>query len=220
MSRVPSPISELPYQKIEKLQRKLTRPEKKFKEFDPQKYEREKLRNTKSPQSEVVQLSKTPADAFTLPREPTGLSKRQVDFAEMEEIRLKGPKSPEKAPSRRSRRLDTRESMVSPAKLRDLQYSPTKSRDTNLSRSKSRFLDSSLSYKSDTILMESPLFRGSSRSNVADHLGKKPWDSPVSQTDERQYKHHVPRQPPKKFYKQKSQVPETNLGVGFLEIYF
>lgn len=208
MSRVPSPIAEIPRQKIEKLQRKLTRPEKKFKEFDPQKYEREKLRTMKSPVSEVVQLSKTPADAFTLPREPTIFSKKQVDFSEMEEIRLKGPKSPEKLS-----RLSRHES--SPTKIREL--SPTKSRehhrDSNISRSKTRSVDSSMSFKSDSVLMESPLFKGS-RNHVTESLSKRPWDAPVTQAEERQYRRQVPKQLPRK-YNKPNQISDTNFGVCF-----
>lgn len=205
LSRVPSPISELPHQKIEKLQRKLGRPEKKFKEYDQQKYEREKRRS--SPQSEVIQLSKTPADAFTLPRETTVLSRQQVDFAEMEEIRLKGPKSPH---SRQNRRLENRD--TSPAKLRALSPSKLREvRESNLSRTKTRYLDSSLSYKSDSALMESPLFRGG-RGQATEALVRRPWDAPVTQLEERQYKHHVPKPVPRKLNKQK-QAPDANFGV-------
>ena len=206
-SRVPSPISDLPQGKIEKLQRKLNRTDKKFKEFDPQKYERDKSRVVRSPQSEVVQLSKTSADAFKLPRELTALSKQQVDFTEMEEIRLNGPKSTE---TRQSRKTETpRDS--SPSKLRALSPSKIREmRESNLSRSKTRYLDSSLSYKSDSALMESPIFRRSHGSEI----GRKPWDAPMTQLEERQYKHHVPKQTHRRV-KQK-QTTDSNFAVGYI----
>ncbi|KAL4228163.1 Ultraviolet-B receptor uvr8 [Mactra antiquata] len=205
LSRVPSPIGELAYRKHEKVSRRKARPEKKFKEFDPQKYEREKLRSSTTPVSEVVQLSRTPADAFILPREPTGLSKKHVDFAEMEEIRLRGPRSPEKL-SRLSRYKENRDS--SPTKFRVT--SPDKYRDTVASRSRHRYVDSSLSIKSDSaILMESPLFKGSRKHVVTEMGHRTPLETVYG--DERQYKHHVPKQQPRKYIK--PQLSESNFGL-------
>lgn len=204
LSRVPSPVPELINKKIDKYERKKRRPEKKFKEFDPQKYERDKLRSSTTPVTEVVQLSKTSADAFILPRETTGLSRQHVDFSEMEEIRLNGPRSSEKL-SRLSRHIDSRES--NPIKLRA--PSPGRFRDAGLGHSRHKYLDSSLSYKNDITLMESPLFRGSRKTHLTEKVYRPGEASP---TDERQYSHHVPKQMPRKYSKQ--QVAESNFGVS------
>ncbi|XP_052792899.1 uncharacterized protein LOC128226856 isoform X2 [Mya arenaria] len=211
-SRVPSPISELPRNKIEKLQRKLSRPEKKFREFDPMKFERDKLRSSKSPVSEVVQLSRSSADSFILPREPTGLSKKHVDFSEMEEIRLKGPKSPEKL-SRQSRHRESREASPTRTRHKD-SLSPFKDhmRDLNHSRSRHRFLDSQLSHKSDSaILMESPLFRGSRSTAMTELLSRPSPDTPLALVDDRHYKHHVPKHQARKY--KTGTLTETNFGL-------
>ncbi|XP_052270574.1 uncharacterized protein LOC127871561 isoform X2 [Dreissena polymorpha] len=215
-SRIPSPIAELPHQKIEKLHRKLSRPEKKFKEFDTQKYEREKLRSARSPVSEVVQLSRSSADSFILPREPTGISRKQVDFSEMEEIRLKGPKSPEKLSrlsrhSRQGREYSPRSRMAdstSPLRFKD------GLREINQSRSRHRYLDSQLSTKSDSVIfMESPLFRGSKSNAMAELNLKNPYDpSLMGLHEERQYKHHVPKNHPRR-YNKGNNVAETNFGL-------
>lgn len=203
-SRVPSPIPELKRLE-ERTRKKRTRPEKKFKEFDPQKYEREKLRSSVTPVSEIVQLSRTPADSFILPHETTGLSKKHVDFSEMEEIRLKGPRSPEKL-SRASRH--SRES--SPTKMRE--PSPVKFREIGPSKSRYRYLDSSLSSKSEMALMESPLFRGSKRNTLLE-TGHK--SLPTIPMDDRQYKHHVPRQQPRKYGNAPPPTPlaDSNFGL-------
>lgn len=202
LSRAPSPVQEIVNRKFE---RKKIKPEKKFKEFDPQKYEREKLRSSTTPVSEVVQLSRTPADAFILPHETTGLSRKHVDFSEMEEIRLKGPRSPEKL-SRLSRHRESRES--SPSKMRE--PSPNKLREAGSYRSRHRYLDSSLSIKSDITLMESPLFRGSKRNTLSEKVNRPP-ETPY--TDDRQYSHHVPKQQPRKYNAGKQQVTDSNFGV-------
>jgi hypothetical protein len=204
LSRVPSPIQEITNRKFDKLMKKQIKPEKKFKEFDPQKYEREKLRSSTTPVSEVVQLSRTPANAFTLPHETTGLSRKHVDFSEMEEIRLKGPRSPEKL-SRLSRHRESRES--SPTKFRE--PSPSKLRES-VNRSRHKYLDSSLSFKSELTLMESPLFKGSKKNSLLERVARVP-ETPYM--DERQYTHHVPKQQPRKYTNQPPQVTESNFGV-------
>ncbi|OWF41330.1 uncharacterized protein LOC110462625 isoform X2 [Mizuhopecten yessoensis] len=59
-------------------------------------YERQKTCGIKHPPS-VVQISRTSADSFMLPRENTGFTSKQIDFAEMEHLRSRGNnKSPEK----------------------------------------------------------------------------------------------------------------------------
>ena len=212
-SRVPSPISELPRHKIEKLSRRMSRPDKKFKELDPQRYERDRTQSSRSPFSEVVQLSKSSAESFALPRTPTGLSKHHVDFTEMEEIRLKGPKSPEKL-SRLSRHKESRE--ASPGRRSKDSGSPLKEhlRDLNQSRSRHRFLDTQLSNKSDSaILMESPLFRGSRSHAMMELLSRTPGDTPLALVDDRHYKHHVPKQQPSRRSNRPSKLTETNFGV-------
>ncbi|XP_045216677.2 bifunctional serine/threonine-protein kinase/NEDD4-like E3 ubiquitin-protein ligase isoform X2 [Mercenaria mercenaria] len=212
LSRVPSPVSEIANKKFDKIMKKRIKPEKKFKEFDPQKYEREKLRSSTTPVSEVVQLSKTPADAFILPRETTGLSRKHVDFSEMEEIRLKGPRSPEKL-SRLSRHKESRE--PSPSKFRELspskfrEPSPIKLRESGSKLSRHRYLDTSLSLKSDITFMESPLFRSSKKHTLVEKAPRLP-ETPY--TDERQYTHHVPKQQPRKYNKQ-PQVTDSNFGL-------
>ncbi|XP_060563463.1 X-linked retinitis pigmentosa GTPase regulator-like isoform X2 [Ruditapes philippinarum] len=204
LSRVPSPVQEITNRKFDKLMNKQIKPEKKFKEFDPQKYEREKLRSSTTPVSEVVQLSRTPANAFTLPHETTGLSRKHVDFSEMEEIRLKGPRSPEKL-SRLSRHRESRES--SPTKFRE--PSPSKLRES-VNRSRHKYLDSSLSFKSELTLMESPLFKGSKKNSLLERVARVP-ETPYM--DERQYTHHVPKQQPRKYTNQPPQVTESNFGL-------
>ena len=201
LSRVPSPLHEIPHHRPLKT---ILKQEKKFKEFDPQKFERERLRNYTPAISEVVQFSKSPADAFTLPHEPTGLSKKHVDFAEMEEIRLKGPKFPGRH-YKSNKYKPPRTS--SPMKFRET--SPGQLREGTQSKSRLRHMESVLSWKSDSALMESPLFKGS-RQNAISEYGRKPWDSILIEED-RQYKHHVPKHPPRQYIK--SKPTDVNFGV-------
>ena len=196
-SRVPSPILDLPTN-IKPIKRK---PERRFKEFDPLKPERTKIFTP--PVSEIVQVSKTSADAFTLPREPTQVAQKHVDFSELEESRLSfGNRSPEKLSrlSRHSRELRDPYSpklSPSPTKFKDHLDRFDKFRDLSPVRSRLRHIDSSLSFKSDSVLMDSPLFK-SARNNTT-LQAKKPWFSSETEEEERQYKHHVPKQIPRKY---------------------
>lgn len=225
LSRVPSPVQEMFPMGMHmgmnmnmnmnmKFRKKPKRPEKKFKEFDPQKYEREKMRNNTPVVSEVVQLSKTPADSFILPREPTGFSKKHVDFSEMEEIRLKGPRSPEKL-SRLSKHRDFRES--SPMKSRD--GSPAKLEPLTSKSRMMRYVDSSCSFKSDSALMESPIFRGRRPAALLEQH-KRVLNS-LSLEDERQYKHHVPKHLPRKYqHNSRDRSMDPNFGVRALILWY
>ncbi|KAK3601176.1 hypothetical protein CHS0354_004375 [Potamilus streckersoni] len=124
-----------------------------------------------TPISETVQFSRTPADSFKLPRENTTLSRKHVDFAEMEEARLHGPiRSPDKFSSRQNSRHD-----ASPPKL------------------KSRNSDNQLSFKSDQNLE----FRVASR--LTDPLSARDnWSSAIEWDDDKiSTRPRVPKHPPK-----------------------
>ena len=209
-SRVPSPVPEL----ITTFRPARRKQDRRFREFDPLKFERTKVFTL--PVSETIQVSKTSADAFTLPREPTQVAQKHVDFSELEESRFSpGTKSPEKLSrlSRHSR--DSKESYTpklsnTPTRLKDRLERLEKLRDLTPVRSRQRHIDSNLSHNSDSILMDSPLFK-SSRNDSLTIQPKKPWNS-LDPEVERQYRHHVPKPIPRKYEKQKQS--DSNFAVS------
>ena len=209
-SRVPSPVPDL----LPNFRPIWRKQERRYREYDPLRYERTKVFTL--PVSETIQVSKTSADAFTLPREPTQITQKHVDFSELEESRFSpGTKSPEKL-SRLSRySRDSKDSYTpklsnTPTRLKDRLEKLEKLRDLTPVRSRLRHLDSNVSHNSDSILMDSPLFK-SSRTNSLTNQSKKQGNS-LEVEEERQYKHHVPKQMPRKYEKYKQ--ADSNFAVS------
>ena len=209
-SRVPSPVPDL----LPNFRPVWRKQDRRYREYDPLRYERTKVFTL--PVSETIQVSKTSVDAFTLPREPTQITQKHVDFSELEESRFSpGTKSPEKL-SRLSRySRDSKDSYTpklsnTPTRLKDRLEKLEKLRDLTPVRSRLRHLDSNFSHNSDSILMDSPLFK-SSRTNSLTNQSKKQGNS-LELEDERQYKHHVPKQMPRKYEKHK--LADSNFAVS------
>ena len=196
-SRVPTPVLELP---------KTIKPVKRrYKEFEPTKYEKPKVFS--QPIAEIVQVSKTSADAFTLPREPTQITRKHVDFSELEESRLSsGWRSAEMFSRLSNKNRDLRDQYSpnlghSPTRLKETYEKFNRLRDLSPVRSRLRHIDNSLAFKSESVLMDSPLFKSNRNSNT-NNQPKVSWCS-TEQEEERQYKHHVPKQIQRKYSRPK-----------------
>ena len=209
-SRVPTPVFELP-KNIKPVKR---HPERRYKEYEPIKHEKPKVFS--QPVAEIVQVSKTSADAFTLPREPTQVAQKHVDFSELEESRLtSGWRSAEIMSRLSNRHKDIREPYspnlsYSPTRLKDSFEKFDRSRDLSPVRTRMRHVDNSVAFKSDSVLMDSPLFKSKRNCNTGIQP-KVSWCS-TEQEEERQYRHHVPKQIQRK-YNRPSQA-DSNFAVS------